>query len=225
MRLFILGLMFLPADMWAEKLPPRIQDLKERIVAESEKYDLNPALIAAIVTQESSGKVDAREYSHGYQYLYKPAFFADKLRIPLETEIEGQRTSYGLMQMKCATARYLGFIGVCQNLFNAAINMKYGVKYLAYLKVRYKKDPYMVSAYNQGHPYKNSNGQLNNYRYVNSVLRRERMYRKWFQKPISNISVNAPHVKKIKTLATTFEISRLSFPPVCSTNIDFQAIP
>lgn len=226
MRLFMMTAIFFPARLFAANLPPRMEALYERIVSESVKHSLDPALIAAVITQESGGQVDAREFSHGYPYLYKPAIFAEGHGIPLETEIEGQRTSYGLMQMKCSTARYLGFTGVCQKLFNAALNLKYGVKYLAYLKRRYESDANMISAYNQGHPYKSSKGQFNNYRYVNSVLRMQRRYGQWFPKPkpIPTTSVAGSAVKEVKTLATPFEVSRLSFSAVDSTVITKQTI-
>jgi len=229
MRVLVMTVMLSPARLFAANLPPRMEALYERIVAESAKYDLDSALVAAVITQESGGKVDAHEFSHGYPYLYKPAVFAEKHSIPLETEIEGQRTSYGLMQMKCSTARYLGFTGVCQKLFNAALNLKYGVKYLAYLKRRYGSDLYMISSYNQGHPYTFPNGQVRNYRYVNSVLNMQRRYKQWFPNPKPNSTpaftgLAVKEVKENKALAIPFEVSRLSFSTVGSTTITEQTM-
>lgn len=161
-------------------MPPRIQTHYEMIVDESAKYNLDPALIAAIIFQESGGKEDAREYSRGYPYVYKPTFFAKMHGIAFKNELEGQRTSYGLMQIKCATARDIGYLGKCQKLFNASLNLKYGVKYLSILKRRYKSDLNMISAYNQGQPFRFSSGKFKNHSYVNSVLNLRRRFKVWF---------------------------------------------
>lgn len=161
-------------------MPPRIQSHYEIIINESAKYNIDPALIAAIIFQESGGQEDAREYSRGYPYVYKPTFFAKMHNIPFKTELEGQRTSYGLMQIKCATARDIGYLGKCQKLFNASLNVRYGVKYLSILKRRYGSDLSMISAYNQGQPFRFSNGQFKNSRYVNSVLNLRRRLKVWF---------------------------------------------
>jgi len=210
----------------AAAMPPRLEALHANIVKESLKHNLNPALVAAMIYQESGGKLDAHEYSKGYPYFYRPAFFAEIHGIPLETEMEAQRTSYGLMQIKCSTARYIGFSRLCQKLYNAQTNLAFGVKYLAILKRRYKSDPDMISAYNQGQPFKDSNGQFKNYRYVRNVLILENRFQQWFPKPkpIPTTSVAGSAVKEVQTLATPFEVSRLSFSAVDSTVITKQTI-
>jgi hypothetical protein len=226
MRFLIGIIMLFYSRFLAAGVPPRLESLRENIVKESLKHDINPALVAAMIFQESGGKLDAHEYSYGYPYFYKPAFFAEMHNIPLETEMEAQRTSYGLMQIKCSTARYIGFSRPCQKLYNAPTNLAFGVKYLAILKRRYKSDPDMISAYNQGQPFRFSNGQFKNYRYVRNVLILEKRLQQWFPKPkpIPTTSVAGSAVKEVKTLATPFEVSRLSFSAVDSTVITKQTI-
>jgi soluble lytic murein transglycosylase-like protein len=43
----------------------------------------------------------------------------------------GAAGEYGVFQMKCATARGIGFRGNCGNLLNASTNVQYGLKHLS----------------------------------------------------------------------------------------------
>jgi soluble lytic murein transglycosylase-like protein len=43
----------------------------------------------------------------------------------------GLAGEYGVFQMKCATARGVGFVGNCSSLLNARINVRYGLKHLS----------------------------------------------------------------------------------------------
>lgn len=43
---------------------------------------------------------------------------------------KGRAGEIGLMQIKCATARSVGFKGKCASLYNSAINRKFGAAYL-----------------------------------------------------------------------------------------------
>jgi hypothetical protein len=210
MRIFIVIMILFYSRFLAAGMPPRLESLHKNIVKESMRYNFNPSLVAAMIFQESGGKLDAHEYSKGYPYFYKPAFYAEMQGIPLETEMEAQRSSYGLMQIKCSTARYIGFSRPCQNLYNAATNLAFGVKYMSILKRRYKSDTDMISSYNQGQPFKFKNGQYRNYRYVRNVLILEKRFQQWFPKP-------KPSVTELAVI--DFEISRLSFLPVVATNI------
>lgn len=62
--------------------------------------------------------------------------------------------SYGLMQLLYSTARWMGFAGEPEQLFNPAVNIDIGTKYLAYLIGRYGGDSFerIYSAYNSGSP-------------------------------------------------------------------------
>lgn len=46
-------------------------------------------------------------------------------------EVTGRAGEIGLMQIKPATARDMGFTGDTTDLYNPAVNIKYGMKYLA----------------------------------------------------------------------------------------------
>jgi len=205
-------LIFYAESILAADLPPRLMILYKDINIKASKYQIDPAIVTAIIFQESGGKPDAREYSNGYRYFYKPDVFAKKHNISLETEMEEQRVSYGLMQVKCSTSRYLGFSGKCQNLYNAQMNMEYGVRYLAYLKDRFELDLNMISAYNQGYPYKLPNGKFRNYRYVDSVMNLYRRFKVMFPKPNTPIFTNS--ILKENATLVPFDFSNSSFSPV-----------
>ncbi|MBB3934347.1 lytic transglycosylase domain-containing protein [Aureimonas phyllosphaerae] len=48
-----------------------------------------------------------------------------------KVEVTGRAGEIGLMQIKPATARDMGFEGDSSDLYNPAVNIKYGMKYLA----------------------------------------------------------------------------------------------
>ena len=86
--------------------------------------------------------------------------------------------SYGLMQVQCRTARYMGFEGNCDSLFNPRINIKYATKYIDYLNAKYNNRRDVIAAYNAGRVVKCRNhnpdkcwpGQYINQHYVDKVV-------------------------------------------------------
>lgn len=58
--------------------------------------------------------------------------------------------TYGLMQLKIATARYMGFNGNHTHLYDWKTNLKYGIRYLNYQYRRYGSVPASLAAYNAG---------------------------------------------------------------------------
>jgi len=60
------------------------------------------------------------------------------------------RGTYGLMQLKVATARYMGFQGSYQDLYDWRTNLKFGIRYLNYQFRRYGSVPSALAAYNAG---------------------------------------------------------------------------
>lgn len=85
---------------------------------------------------------------------------------------DGKRASIGLCQVQHRTAKWLGFTGTPEDLFNPEINKKYAAKYLRWQLKRYKGDVRKsVAAYNSGTAFYNKSGKLINEKYVNKVLR------------------------------------------------------
>lgn len=63
---------------------------------------------------------------------------------------KGRAGEYGLMQIKCATARSVGFKGNCSRLLNPKTNVKYGTRYLNFsIKMSPNLDT-AISRYNRG---------------------------------------------------------------------------
>jgi len=85
-------------------------------------WNVPPSLIAAVVHVESRGNPTAR----------------------------GAHGEWGLMQIKCETARDMGFTGRCEDLLNEYVNVYYGTKYLRWQYDRYGDWRMAISAYNAG---------------------------------------------------------------------------
>ncbi len=114
---------------------------------------INPALVAGIIAQESR-------------------FDPTKKRV--ENRIHD--VSIGLMQITTRTARWMGLRGSPRKLYNPAVNITYGVRYLSLLLQKHPYGVDAVAAYNAGTPrwrhggYVNSRGSLNVERYVVRVV-------------------------------------------------------
>ena len=115
---------------------------------------VNPTLVAAIIEKESG--------FHRRKRRVEPAI---------------HDISRGLMQITLGTARMMGFRGAPEKLYSPMVNIRYGVRYLAYLLKRYPTGEDAIAAYNDGHPhfrrghYVNSKGGYSVQRYVSDVLR------------------------------------------------------
>jgi soluble lytic murein transglycosylase len=95
--------------------------------AHSANYDLNPALLAAVIEQESKFRADAKS-SAG---------------------------AIGLMQLLPATAKGIaihtgGSKFVVSDLYNPEINIRYGAWYLHHLMQKYGDEKTALAAYNAG---------------------------------------------------------------------------
>jgi len=89
----------------------------------SSQTNVEKAMIAAVVEIESSGYPNAK----------------------------GTTGEFGLMQIKCPTARQMGFTGECKDLYHPDVNIFWGSKYLRWQLDRYDGDVSRAfSAYNAG---------------------------------------------------------------------------
>jgi soluble lytic murein transglycosylase len=93
----------------------------------AKNYDLNPALLAAVIQQESKFRADAKS-SAG---------------------------AIGLMQLQPATAKGIalrtgGSKFVLADLYNPEINVRYGAWYLHHLLEKYGDERLALAAYNAG---------------------------------------------------------------------------
>jgi soluble lytic murein transglycosylase-like protein len=95
-----------------------------------------------------------------------PTWFAlriAKVESGYNPHARGRAGEYGVFQLKCATARGIGFRGNCRSLLDAATNVRYGLKHLS-LAVRSSRGNLKLAA-------SKHNGGLGRKRLVRSYVR------------------------------------------------------
>ena len=130
---------------------------------------LMPAPVFATQTNMSleAIKTAAVLYKVPFSVLKSICYVESKHNPKALNRYDGGSPSYGLCQIKVATARAHGFRGVASNLFNPYINARYAAIYLNYQYIRYRHNWIMaIAAYNKGH----ANQHITNVKYVNKVL-------------------------------------------------------
>ncbi|MBC8038232.1 MAG: transglycosylase SLT domain-containing protein [Rhizobiales bacterium] len=88
---------------------------------------------SALVVPKQRGSVVAMIESMAPQYGV-PTWFAlriAKVESGYNPNARGQAGEFGVFQMKCATARGIGYRGDCSGLLNARTNVQYGLKHLS----------------------------------------------------------------------------------------------
>lgn len=116
------------------------------ITATAVVYSLDPHLVTAIATKESSLHADAFRFEPGFwdRYLAKHKDYQDT--IPRRVS-----SSYGLMQVLYPTAHEHGFIGEPEELFVPSTNLRYGcVIFKALLDWAEGNEMKALGAYNGG---------------------------------------------------------------------------
>lgn len=110
-------------------------------------YNLPPALVMAIISQESAFNPLAKRYEPKYKCY-----------------------SYGLMQILYVTAKNIGYKGQPEELLDINTNLNYGCKYLSNQYKRYNQNlTDTISSYNAGSVTIKDN-KYSNQQYVNQVL-------------------------------------------------------
>ena len=126
-----------------QKAVDRVKNYSQQINSAAGQAGINPQLLSAVVYVESKGVATAKR-----------------------VEPDG-RTSYGLAQILCGTAREMGFTGQCEELLDPGLSLKYGAEYLK-SRLRLYGDELGVLSYNTGSPQRDQSGNLydpNNYIY------------------------------------------------------------
>lgn len=114
--------------------------------ATAKKYNLNDALVCAIVEQESGWDTNA--------WRYEPAFYERyivPLNLPDAEEARQRSTSWGLMQVMGEVAREFGYVGELTDLMCQAVGLDWGCKVFAKKLERAHGDTYKaLLAWNGG---------------------------------------------------------------------------
>ena len=144
-------------------VPPEMIDLARHIAAE---HDIEPALVCAVIEQESAWNPWAVRYEPGFLSRYvAPLYTAGKVSA---TEAYTRAMSWGLMQVMGQVAREFGFkeASLCE-LCDPATGIEFGCRILAARLSRARGDvPAALLAWNGG----------NNANYAAEVLARKRNY-------------------------------------------------
>jgi len=128
-------------------IPPEIIDLARRIAAE---HALDPALVCAVIEQESAWDPWAVRYEPGFLSRYvAPLYTAGKLSA---TEAYTRSMSWGLMQLMGQVAREFGFEDASlAELCDPATGVEFGCRVLAARLKRARGDvPAALLAWNGG---------------------------------------------------------------------------
>lgn len=127
------------------------------IFRKAQQHGIDPFLVKAIVAAESNFNANASR---------------DEPRI-------GDK-SYGLMQILYGTARWMGYSGAPEGLFDPETNLEFGIRFLQKMLYQFRGNIALaVSAYNTGpgNVAVLPNGQLTNQTYVDRVLTFFRSFR------------------------------------------------
>lgn len=148
-------------------------DFRSALLTECDKYDLDVEYIEAIIAVESAGQTYVTRYEPGFNYFEMPEYWANKLCQSVDTEVNGQKISYGLMQVMGGTARHVGFSGYFPELCIPSVGIHFGC--LVFSKKLHKYGSYVdaVAAYNAGKVTKVGENYINQ-AYVDKVLRQLR---------------------------------------------------
>lgn len=147
------------------------------IEAKAKAHGLDAALVAAVIEVESAGDPFAVRYEPNFKYVRvgdaKPGACST------QTELNIQRTSWGLMQVMGSTARDFGLTGWITTLVEPELGIEFGCRVLA-KKVGLFGEAQGLGAYNAGIPLVLPTGRLKNQPYVDKVLAAKERYRKEF---------------------------------------------
>jgi len=142
-----------------------------------DQYGIPGRLLEAVIHVESGGNRWAIRHEPGYPWLHEVERYA--LGPPSRaTEKMAQETSWGLMQVMGATARWMGFEGrYLSELCVAEVGLEWGCEYLRWQYNRYGRWGHAVAAYQAGTVEFEAPGRFKNQWYVNRVF--ERIENQW----------------------------------------------
>lgn len=144
-------------------------DIQKHIIHCSERYDIPPGLIRAIIQVESGGNPYAVRYEKNFRWLNEPL---DRFHWHTDTERVMQKTSWGLMQIMGVIARDMGFKErFLTELLDPRINIEYGCQHLKNFYDKYNTWEKAILSYNAGSPRKNEDGEYVNQAYLDKVLK------------------------------------------------------
>lgn len=144
--------------------------MTEIIEKVAKEQGIDPKLLLAICTVESSLNPFAIRYEPAWSYYYFVNEHASRLGITQTTERVLQACSYGLAQIMGSVARSYGYSENLTKMFSGPeIPLRYSAMHLKNFITKYGSEVDAISAYNQGSPRKTPGGLYQNQRYVDKV--------------------------------------------------------
>ncbi len=151
-------------------VPIKAKEFLPIVEAMSNSYKIDYKMLCGICEVESSWNPYAVRYESDFKDLSQPFYWAKHLGITEMTEIQCQKTYWGLCQMMGSVARGLGFEDMLPKLCDANMNLHFMCSLLTRLKAKYPLPQDQICAYNMGHVEK-SLGKYVNQDYVDKVLK------------------------------------------------------
>lgn len=136
----------------------------------SARHQIDINWVLAIVQTESSGISSVMRYEDHWKYFARPEFYAERLKITVETERQLQKFSYGLMQIMGSVAREYGYADSLALLIDPFRSLEYGCRHLKNFRRRFPTGRDWIAAYNAGSPRKKPDGTYVNEQYVKKVV-------------------------------------------------------
>lgn len=147
------------------------EEVLKIIEAEANAQGIEPALLKAICSVESSFNPWAMRFEKNYIYLYEVRDHAKKHGVTTDTESAFQKFSLGLGQVMFAVCREYGYSEPFPLLAaDFKLSLHYAAKHLKKFLSRYKTLEDAISSYNQGSPRKVDGVFYKNQTYVDKVL-------------------------------------------------------
>lgn len=146
----------------------------QKIIESSSVYDVDPDLIGAFVLVESAGNTFAIRHEPEWSYILDVKDWAKKVGSSEPTELNGQMTSWGLMQIMGTVAREHGFDEWFPKLCVPELNLHYGIMHFKKKLQRFNSLEDAIASYNAGSPRRHKNGAYVNQAYVDKVLKFQR---------------------------------------------------
>lgn len=177
--------------------PPRIKTLNQIIFDASEKYQVKPHLIKAIIYAESRFVLKARRYEYKLRDLSLKNSRSYAVWIPKEYKKDKLAySSIGYMQVLYGTGLNMGYVGSPEGLFNRETNIDIGTRYLKFKMLKYRYQGRYISAYNGGRPLYSTNKGISfiNQIYVNNVYKKYVLYRPEFTPHRIILNIQTPSI-------------------------------
>lgn len=144
-------------------------EVHQTVEIQALKLGLDPSLVLAFCETESAFRFKSARYEKRFIWIHEPELYAHFHKVTLDTEVNFQKTSWGILHIMGGTARFIGFGGWLPDLSSFELGLEWGCRYIAHLHDKYITQDDLIAAYNAGSPKRMKDGTYANQNYVNKV--------------------------------------------------------